>query len=185
MRGHVDEVAGFGSEFCEVGSVGERALRIGRSLDGVDVIVDGAHVIGVAANDRLESGDDFFGAFFGSAVSVPEAPGVDVHACFGEESGGVGVVGIFLRKFAHGVAIVAGGLMQVDIGAGLGEAFGHGENVVAFAGSGVVGGSAWGGEVDGFLNGVVGLFVAGVIGGIVVIGADGFGDSPVGHGEGR
>lgn len=165
-------------------SPGKSALGIGRSFDGVDVIVDRAHVVGVATNDRFESRDDLFGAFFGRAVGAPEAPGVNVHGSFGEEGGGVEIVGIFFGEFAHGVAIVAGGLMHVDVGAGFGKALGHGEYVVAFAVRGVVGGSAGGGEVESFLDGVVGLFEARVVGGIVVIGADGFGNTPVGHGEG-
>ena len=49
VSGHVHQVSGGGDQRSQAIGGGQGALRAGRSLHGVNVIVDSAHVIGVAA----------------------------------------------------------------------------------------------------------------------------------------
>jgi hypothetical protein len=57
----------------------ERALRRLRRLDGVDVVMIGADVLGFAAQNALEDGDDLFGARCWRAGGRPELPRVQIH----------------------------------------------------------------------------------------------------------
>ena len=81
-----------------------------------------------------------------------------------------------LRNLTHGVVIVLSGFAQVGLGVGR-ETLRHGCDVRLLAGRRV------GGEIHGLLNGFVRLLETVGAGGIVVIGTDGFRNSPVGDGE--
>ena len=158
--------------------IGRRQGAFGRvrGFDGVNVVVQCSEVIGVPLHDGFERGDNFFSAGAGRSVLMPQAPRVQIHAGFGKQGGGVEIVGVILRNFAHGVVIVFGGFLQIGLGIG-GKALGHGGNVGAFGLGGI------GAEVDRFLDRFVRLLETVFTGGIVVVGANGLGDAPVGHGE--
>ena len=101
-------------------SIGSSQCSLGRTrtLNGVNVIVDSAHVIGVAFDHGFECGNDLFRARLGRAIGMPQAPGVKIHARFGEESSGVEVIREFLCNFAHGIVISLGSLSAVGVSAG-------------------------------------------------------------------
>src|SRR6266699_6386538 len=63
-------------------SVGSSQCSLGRTrtLNGVNVIVDSAHVIGVAFDHGFERGNDLVRARLGRAIWMPQAPGVKIHA---------------------------------------------------------------------------------------------------------
>ena len=109
VRGHVHQVAGAGHEIAEPLRARQGALRVRRGLDGVDVIVVGAGVIGVPIEHRLQRGHDLQRARRGLSRLRPEAPGAQIHQGFGEERGGVEIVGICGAERAHriGVGLVA------------------------------------------------------------------------------
>ncbi len=107
---------------------------------------------------------------------MPQAPGMEIHPRLREECGGVEVVGIRLHDLAHGVAILLGRVAQVGSWIG-GKPQGHGRDVGPFAGRSA------GPQVNGFLNCCVRLPEAVFAGRVVVVGPDGFGNSPEGHGE--
>jgi len=50
-------------------------------------------VIGILLEDGLQGGEDLVGSGSGSAVGIPELPGVEVHEGLGVEGLGVEVVG--------------------------------------------------------------------------------------------
>ena len=50
-------------------------------------------MVGVTPYYRFQGRDDFFCPLLGRTVYVPKAPGMQIHAGLGEESGGVQVVG--------------------------------------------------------------------------------------------
>jgi hypothetical protein len=101
---------------------------------------------------------------------------MQVHSRLGEQRGGIEVIGEALHDFAHGIAILFGGGAQIGFGIG-GKALGQ-RGDVGFVALGSIGG-----ERLRFRDGGVGLHKTVFAGGIVVVGADGFGDAPIGHGE--
>src|SRR5437879_12060402 len=84
----------------------------------MNVIVNRAEVIGLTANHRLQRGDNFLRALFRRAVRAPEPPGMQVHSGFGEQRGGVEIVGETLYDVAHGIAILFRGGVQIGFGIG-------------------------------------------------------------------
>ena len=105
---------------------------------------------------------------------MPEAPGIQVHAGFGEQSGSVEIIGKCFRYFAHGVVIGLGGLAAIGLGIG-GKTQRHGPYV------GLFGRRSVGREIHSLLDGGMGRRETLVAGGIVVVGADCFRHSPIGH----
>ena len=91
VRGHVDEVAGRRREARQAWAR-HGALGLGRGLGGVDVVVVGADVVGIAGEHPLEHLDDLLGALGGVALFVVELPRAEVHRALGVERGGVEVV---------------------------------------------------------------------------------------------
>src|SRR5438034_7461606 len=67
----------------------------------MNVIMNCAKMIGLAANHRLQRRDNFLGALFRRAVRAPESPGMQVHSGFGEQRGGIKIVGEALHHVAH------------------------------------------------------------------------------------
>lgn len=185
---------------------GESGFRVGRGFDGVDVAVVGAGLVGVAAAERFEDGADFEGVFGGLAVGGPELSGVEVHERFGVEDSGVEVVGVALHEGFHGGGArddecfaVGGGIIRGPRGqrtrfgpagwagsSAVGAvparpvrfrvAAEEGFDVGAFAGGGV------GEEARGAVDAPPGKGLTVGLGGLVVVGAEGLGDAPVGHG---
>ena len=64
-----------------------------RRLDGVDVVVVGARMVGVAGQDLLQIADDLRGPGLFRPVAGPVIPGVQVHEAFHVEGQDVVVVG--------------------------------------------------------------------------------------------
>ncbi len=56
VGGHVDQVAGRRRQGGEPLGIGQRQRRPVRSLGGMDVVVDGAGVVGPRLQDRLDDG---------------------------------------------------------------------------------------------------------------------------------
>ena len=149
-------------------------LRDRRSFDGVNVVVNRSHVVGIALEHRFERGDDFFGPGFRSSVLMPEAPGMQVHAGFGEQRGGVQVIGKVLRHLTHGVVISLGCLSAVRFRI-CRKTQRHGLDV------GLLRRRSVAREIDSLLNGVVRFDKTFVAGRIVVVRPYGFGDAPLRH----
>ena len=74
-------------------------------------------MVGVALDHGFQSGDDLFRARLGRAIRMPQAPGMKIHARFGEESSGIEVIRKLLRDFAHGIVISLCRLPAVSISA--------------------------------------------------------------------
>src|SRR5213080_5336544 len=142
----------------------------------MDVIVNRDEMIGFAANYRLQRRDNFLRALFRCAVWTPEPPGVQVHSGLGEQRSGIEIVGETLYHVAHGIAILFRGGAQIGFGIG-GKALRKRGDVSLVALGSIRA------ERQRFLNGGVGLRKTAFAGGIVVIGADGFGDAPIRHGQ--
>ena len=176
VRGHVHDVSRGRRKLRQAIGAGQSAFRRVGSFDAVNVIVNGAEMIGLAANHGLERGDNFLRAFFRRAVGAPESPGMEVHSGFGEERGGIEIVGEALHHVAHGIAILFQGSAQIRFGIG-GKALGQRVDV------GLVALGSVGGERLRFRDGFVRLDKTVFAGRIVVIRADGFGDAPICHGE--
>ena len=176
VGGHVHEVSCGRRHGGELVRSGECALWTARCLHCVDVVVDRSHVVGIAFQNRLQRRDDFFGAVLGGSVDVPQAPGMQVHSRFREERRGIEIVRKILHYFAHGIAIIFGGFATVGFWIGR-EALRHRLDV------GLLVGRRAGREIHRFLDGIVGRLEAFVTGGIVVVGANGFGNAPVRDGQ--
>ena len=71
VGGHVHQVSGRGSQRGDPIRVGQGALRMRRRFHRVNVEMHGADMVGIAAQDTFQRGDDFVGAFGGRAVRVP------------------------------------------------------------------------------------------------------------------
>ena len=99
----------------------------------MNVVVDGAHVVGLALQHRLQRGDDFFRAAFRRAIRMPKAPRVKVHAGFSKERGSIKIVRKLLHQVTHGVAIAFRCLALVGVGIGR-ETQRHGRDVSLLAG---------------------------------------------------
>ena len=142
----------------------------------MNVIMNCAKMIGLAANHRLQRRDNFLGALFRRAVRAPESPGMQVHSGFGEQRGGIKIVGEALHHVAHGIAILFRGGAQIG--------FRIGRKALSQCGDvGLVALGSIGAERLRFLDGGVGLRKTVFAGGIVIIGAHRFGDAPIRHGE--
>src|SRR5258707_7840078 len=88
----------------------------------MNVIVNRAEMIGLAANYRFECRDNFVRARFRGAVRTPESPGMQVHSGLGEQRCSIEIIGELLYYFAHGIAILLRGGAQIGFGIG-GETF--------------------------------------------------------------
>ncbi len=115
VRRHVHEMSGRRRRGTQPLRTGERALRMRRRLDGVDVVVIRAEVMGVALQHRLQRADDGGGSLGGVAVVVIELPWVEVHHRLGVERGDVVIRRILLRQLAHGRAVVDRELLQIGV----------------------------------------------------------------------
>ena len=71
------------------------ALEIARRLDGVNVEVIRAGMVGIAAEHGLERGHELERARRRLALEAPELPRPQHHQALGEHRGGVDVVGVF------------------------------------------------------------------------------------------
>ena len=176
MRRHVDNVSRARGQRCQFVSTCKGALGIGRGFDSVNVVVDGAQMIGIAPHDGLQRGYDLLGAGFGRAVRMPQSPGMQVHPRLREQRCCIEVVGKLLRNFAHGVVIRLLCFLAVCLGIGR-ETQCHGRNVGFFAGRGI------GRKICRFLNGFVRLLEPVLAGGIVIVRSHGFGYAPICNGE--
>src|SRR5262245_44670057 len=107
---------------------------------------------------------------------MPESPWMQVHAGFGKKRGCIQIVRELLDQVTHGIAIVFGRQAVVSIGIGW-ETDCHRRNVSFLVRRSVDS------EFAGFLDRLVRSLEAFGIGGIVVIGADGFSDAPISHGH--
>jgi hypothetical protein len=142
----------------------------------MNVVVNRAHVVGIALDHGFERGDDFFSAGFRSSVAMPQAPGVQVHAGFREQRSGIEIVRKVLRDFAHGVVIGLGCLPAIGLGI-RGETQRHGLDV------GLFDRRSSGREIDSLLNGGMRRHETLVTGGIIVVWADCLGHPPIRHGK--
>jgi hypothetical protein len=106
MRGHVHDMPCARGEGSQPIRSRKRALGSGRSLHGMDVIVDRAQMIRIALYHRLQRGHDFIRTDLRRAINVPQAPGMQIHASFGKERGSVQVVREFVDDLPHRIAII-------------------------------------------------------------------------------
>ena len=83
------------------------AARIGAGLDGVDVEMERARMIGIRPHHAFQRRQDLRSLRLHAAVRLPEVPRPEVHERVGEQRGGVEVVGEALRHLAHGVGVRA------------------------------------------------------------------------------
>ena len=94
------------------------SLRRCRCLDRMNVVMDCAHVVGIALDHRLQRGHDFFGAGCRAPVQMPQTPRVQIHAGLREQGGRIQIVGKVLDHFAHGIVIGLSSLPAVGFGIG-------------------------------------------------------------------
>lgn len=157
---HLDQMSRRRSHGGQLVRAGQRAFRRCRGFHGVNVVVDGAHVVGIAFEHRFERSHNLFRAGFPGSVLVPQAPGVQIHTGFGEQRGRIQVIGKFRRHSAHGIVISLGRLPAIGFGIRR-EPQRHGLNVGLLRRRSVVR------ELHRFLDGTVCLGKAVVAGGIV------------------
>jgi hypothetical protein len=117
---------------CRRSALGSAFLGMSRGLDGVDVEVVRAGMVGIAREHGLEKLHDLRCSRVGLEVQRPELPGAQVHERFRVERRGVEIVGVALVDLAHGRRV-----REVEI-AGLGirivrVAFREGGDEVALA----------------------------------------------------
>ena len=86
---HVDEMARSGRDRLQPVGRGQSTLRRRRSLDGVDVVVIGADVVGVAAQHAFQNRDDRLRPLGRFAVQAPQLPWPQVHRALGVQHGGI------------------------------------------------------------------------------------------------
>ena len=139
----------------------------------MNVIVDGAHVVGIAAHDRFQCGNDLRRSFRRRAIGVMQLPWVDVHARFGKQSCSVEVVGIFSAELPHGIAVREIERLQVFAVRIADVSLGKRLDVRALLRRRF--------HLECFLDRLVGLDLARLVHRHVVIGADREGDSPLRH----
>src|SRR6185437_5947251 len=98
MRSHVEQVApartNGGPEGSHAVGAREAAFRMSGSLDGVDIEMIGANVIGPALQDRVQHAQDFQSVRARLAFRSPEMPGVLAHQAFGVEGLDVCYIGM-------------------------------------------------------------------------------------------
>ena len=140
----------------------------------MDVIVVGAHVVGIALEHGFQSCNNLFRASLRRAIVMPKLPGMQVHASFREERCRIQIVGIVLHQITHRIAIIFCGLLKIGLRAS-GEALSQGVNVCALAGR------RFFGQRLSFRNGVMRLLETILAGGIVVVWSDRLRHSPVRH----
>jgi len=128
----------------------------------------------VAADHRLQYGDDLGGARCGRAVLVPQLPGTQVHQALGKECGRVEVVGIELGELAHGLHKGHGELRIVGIGVAA-------VTRLQSLDVGTLRRGAAGGKRQRFLHRVVSRLLPGRVHGQVVVRPDGEGHTPPRH----
>ena len=106
VRRHVDQVAGRKVLGRQPVGVGLRTLRLVRRLDGVDVEMDRADMVGVRLQHALQRGDQV-GRPPGRRLAAirPVVPGRQVHQRLGVERGDVEIVRKALRDLLHRVGI--------------------------------------------------------------------------------
>ena len=113
---HVHEVARARHEIAQAIGARQRALRLLRGLDRVDVEVIGARVPGLERLRLLQQRHDLGRPRLRAAVLLPEVPGMEVHQRLGGERLDVGVLLEALRDRSHRVGI---GLVELRaLGAG-------------------------------------------------------------------
>ena len=106
VRWHVHDVSGGRRELRQAICSRQRALRRIGGLDGMNVIVNRAKMVRLAANHGLERCNDFFRTFCRRAVRHPQSPRMQIHSRFRGQRRGVQVVREALHHLAHGVAIL-------------------------------------------------------------------------------
>ena len=113
VRRHVNEVTRCGGERIETVGRFEGAFRMGRCLDGVNVVMVGAEVLGIALQHGLEDCDDVLRLRRRFPLMRPEFPGTQIHHALGVQRLDVEIVRIFFRKFTHCLTVVGGELLQI------------------------------------------------------------------------
>ena len=78
MRRHVYHVSRAGHDAWQTIGAWQSAFRVGGCLDGMDVEMVGAGMIGILGEDFFQRGDDFFGARLRFAIVRPEFPRVQI-----------------------------------------------------------------------------------------------------------
>ena len=76
----------------------------------MDVVVQGAHVVGVALDYGLQRRHDLLRALLRRAIHMPQPPGMQPHPGLGEQRGRIKIVRILVHDTAHGVPVIPGGL---------------------------------------------------------------------------
>ena len=199
VGGHVDQVPGVGDQVDQRVAGLQGPLGMGRHLHQVDVHVQQAGMAAGAAGVEVGEGglEDLdgldgagaFGRFAGH--QVPQRPRGAVHDGLGEQRAHVEVVSVGPVDGPHGVGVGVVPRREVvgapgSAGAGReapGQCADQGLLHVADAGAGRVrrlGRRRNGGQ--GNVDRLAQVVVVEVLPGIVVVGADGVGDAPVGHG---
>ena len=102
VGGHVHEVARARGEPGEPLGAGERSLGLERCLDGMNVEMAGADVVGIALLDALERGDDHLRSRARRAVGLPVVPGRQVHERVGVQRPHVVISGEVTPQIAGG-----------------------------------------------------------------------------------
>ncbi len=101
VAGHVHEVAGPRHQVAQHVGRGQRLLRRGRGLPGVDREVQRGRVLRFQRQHRGEGLGDLGRAGLHLPVGRPQVPGAQVHQRLGEERAHVGVVGVRAPDLAH------------------------------------------------------------------------------------
>ena len=175
MRGHVHDVTRTWRKRGKLVRSRQRALRIVRGFDGMNVVVNGAQMIRVALESRTRESQR--SPRYPLAVCRPGATGPrDAGSCRTRRNrvAASRSSGNSLRDLPHGVTIVLGSFFQIGIWISR-KALCHRLNVGLFAGRSVAR------QIDGLLHGVVRALETVGIGGIVIVRTNRFGDSPVRH----
>ena len=105
VRRHVHDMAGARHERGELVGVRFGAARIGRRFDGVDVEMDRAGVIGLAASAPTRAREHVAGELARPAVDVPVVPRRGIHQRLREQRRRVEIVREALRQLAHRLGV--------------------------------------------------------------------------------
>ena len=118
VRGHVNQMAGAGSETGEPLGTGHGLLGMLGCLDGVYIKMISADVVRVALQHAFEHIDYLARAFCRLAIVAPKLPGMHVHGGVGEQDGGVRIGRILPHHLAHGLSIIDVELLRIGLGIG-------------------------------------------------------------------
>src|SRR5690606_30968380 len=185
---HVEQVPGVGYGAAQPVGDGEGRFGGRRHLHQVDVQVDDAGVVraGVGGEGRVEDGLGLQGAGALGGVSgaqVPQLPGGEVHLGVGAQRGDVRVVGGEPVHLPHAVRVGLVRHRAVGDGPVPGVAGAQGADQGLFDGGDAGGGRV--GPLDGLVRAFDGAGEVVAVEGVprlVVVGPEGVGDAPVGHG---